>query len=329
MTDGVHSLADLAGVQGAPAASVFALTRPDDVLGLVRGGRLVAFCALWWRGPVRLDAADVEVGRLGHPMWDDAADGAALLAAALDRLRREGIARAVGPLDGSTWFAYRVVTNPAPGGGETAAPFALEPWPPPAVGEAFEAAGFVPVAHYLSSRVDALPDESARLADERRQWAEAGVTLRPFRLDEADAELRALHPLLLAAFADNAYYAPLDLDRFLALYRPLVARVDSDLVLVAEAEGRPIGVVLAFPDLAQAGRGEPVDTVIVKTLAVHPDRRGGGLGGALVRAVQEAAREEGVRSAIHALMHAENASVRISRHLGRPIRRYALLGRDL
>jgi len=69
--------------------------------------------------------------------------------------------------------------------------------------------------------------------------------------------------------------------------------------------------------------------VVVKTLAVAPEARGRGLGGALVRAVQEAARAKGYRSAIHALMHAENDSVKISRHLGRPIRRYALLGRSL
>ena len=84
-----------------------------------------------------------------------------------------------------------------------------------------------------------------------------------------------------------------------------------------------------MPDAAQAARGEAVDTVVVKTLAVDPEARGAGLGGALVRAVQERARRKGYRRAIHALMHDGNASTRISRRLGRPIRRYALLGREL
>ena len=326
MTDGAHPLA---GLDGAPDPAAFALTRPDDALGLVRDGAVVASAALWWREPLRVDGDDARVGRIGHVQWTTEADGAGLLAAALDRLRSETVGRAVGPLDGSTWFGYRVVTDPAPDGGEALPPFALEPWPPPQVAGAFAAVGFAPVARYLSSRVDALPDESARLGAEVEGLAAAGVTIRPFRAGDAEAELRALHPLLLAAFAENPFYAPLDLGRFLALYRPLLAHVNPDLVLVAEAEGRPVGVVLALPDAAQAARGESVDTVLVKTLAVAPEARGRGLGGTLVRAAQEAARAKGFRAAIHALMHAENDSARISRHLGRPIRRYALLGREL
>jgi GNAT superfamily N-acetyltransferase len=326
MTDGVHALADLDGAT-VPAAST--LSRPDDALGLVRDGAVVASCALWWRQPLHAGGETAYIGRIGHVDWATEADGATLLAAALDRLRAEGVDRVVGPLDGSTWFGYRVVTDPAPDGGEPALPFALEPWPPAVVGSAFEAAGFGPVDHYLSSRVDALPDESARLDAEMEELADGLLTIRAFQIDVAEAELRALHPLLLEAFAENPYYAPLDVDRFLALYQPLLAQVDPDLVLVAEQEGWPVGVVLAVPDAAQAARGEAVDTVVVKTLAVAPETRGRGLGGALVRAVQEAARAKGYRSAIHALMHTENDSVKISRHLGRPIRRYALLGRSL
>ena len=326
MTDGIHALADLDGAT-VPAAST--LTRPDDALGLVRDGAVVASCALWWRQPLHVDGEPAPVGRIGHVDWATEADGAALLAAALDRLAEEGVGRVVGPLDGATWFGYRVVTEAAPGGGEPAPPFALEPWPAPVVGAAFEAAGFAPVAHYLSSRVEALPDESARLGAEAEALADALIAIRPFRPETAEAELRALHPLLLLSFAENPYYAPLDVDRFLALYHPLLTHVDPDLVLVAEREGWPVGVVLAVPDVAQAARGEAVDAVVVKTLAVAPEARGRGLGGTLVRAVQEAARAKGYRSAVHALMHADNDSVKISRRFGRPIRRYALLGRAL
>ncbi|PAP77816.1 GNAT family N-acetyltransferase [Rubrivirga marina] len=329
MTAGVYARLDLAGLDGTPDPSAYALTRPDDVLGLVSDETVVASCALWWTEPLHIDGENVRIGRVGHVDWATEADGVVLLEAALDRLRAEGVGHVVGPIDGSTWFGYRVVTDAAPGGGEPSPPFALEPWPPPVVAAAFGAVGFAPVARYLSSRVDALPDESARLGAEVDTLVEGGVTLRPFRAEEAEAELRALHPLLLEAFAENPYYAPLDVARFLALYRPLVARVDPDLVLIAEAEGWPVGVVLAFPDGAQAARGEAVETIIVKTLAVAPEARGRGLGGTLVRAVQEAARAKGFRSAIHALMHTANDSVRISRRLGRPIRRYALLGREL
>lgn len=313
-----------------------ALTRPDGGLALVRDGAVAASLALWWQEPV---GAPYRVGRIGHTTWTDPEDGAALLAAAVGRLRQRGMDRAVGPLDGSTWFGYRVVTE---SGGRPA--FAMEPMPEPVIALAFERAGFQPCARYLSSVVQALPDDSAQAAADLARLADAGVTVRPLEPSRARVELTALHSLLLRAFADNPYYAPLSLDRFLALYHPLVARVDPDLVLIAEsaaddpgadgdrqrgAAGQPVGVVLAMPDLAQAGRQEAVDTVIIKTLAVDPAQRGKGIGGALVRVVQERARESGYRSAIHALMHDENASTAISAHLGTPFRRYALLGRDL
>ena len=333
MSTSVHRWADLAGlgVRRQPDA-LERLTRPDDGLALVAGGSVAASAALWWRGA--LAQTEHPTGRIGHAAWADADAGAALLAAAVDRLRAEGARRALGPLDGSTWFGYRVVTDAAPGG--TGAPrFALEPWPDAVIGDAFARAGFAPVAHYLSSRVAPVPDESARLAADLERLSGSGVTVRAFRGAEAAAEFDALHGLLLRAFAGNPYYAPLDLARFRALYGPLVARVDPRLVLVAEARrlgsddvGRPVGVVLAVPDAAQAERGRPVDAVVVKTLAVDPAWRGRGLGGALVRAAHQAARGAGYASAVHALMHAQNPSARMGGP-GVPIRRYALLGRDL
>lgn len=303
-----------------------ALTAPDAVVGLDRDGELMARAALWWRQPLVLPDGDGPTGRIGHAAWDDADDGAALISLALDRLRAEGCQRALGPIDGSTWHTYRVVT--ASDDSPPRPPFALEPWPAPAIGAAFEQAGFAPQAHYLSSIVNPIPDDADGLAADLARLP-SGLSIRPFQSSSAEAELRALHGLLLRSFAGNVYYAPLDLDRYLALYRPLVARIDPSLVLIAEADRQPVGVLLALPDWAQAARGEAVDTVIIKTLAVDPEWRGLGLGGTLVRAAQEAARAQGYRRAIHALMHADNDSVRISRHLGRPFRRYALLGRTL
>ena len=317
---------DWPDVPGRVPDPAHALTRPDGGLAAVVGGGAVGSVALWWREPVR---APGRVGRIGHVSWPDARTGAALLDAAADRLRQRGMSRAVGPMDGSTWFGYRVVTAT-----DGRAPFAMEPAPQPVVAQSFEQAGFAPVARYLSSHVEALPDDSAQAAADLARLAEAGVTVRAFEPSRARVELAALHGLLLRAFAGNPYYAPLALDRFLALYHPLVAQVDPELVLVAETarqrgEPEPVGVVLAMPDLAQRARREAADTLVVKTLAVDPRARGQGIGGALVRAVQERARARGLTSAIHALMHAGNASTRISASLGVPFRRSALLGRDL
>ena len=295
-----------------------------------RRGAVVGRLGVWWRAPPRSpDGRGGAVGRLGHAAWADPAVGAALLDAACAQLAAEGCTRAVGPLDGSTWHAYRVVTDGAPGG-VAEPPFALEPAPPAAVAEAFGAAGFAPVARYVSTRLDALADESAALRADLARLGRGGIVLRPFHAGDADAEFRRLHPVLLRAFAQNPYFAPISFPAFLALYRPLLARADPGLVVLAERGGTLVGVVLGLPDLAQAGRGDVLDTVVVKTLAVAPEARGVGLGGVLVRAVHEAARGRGMTRAVHALMHEGNRSVGVSaQHPGRVIRRYALLGRDL
>lgn len=313
-----------------PAAR--ALTRPDLHLEAERGGALVGRLSVWWRGPPRPEVcgdAGGAVGRVGHAVWEDAGVGAALLDAACARLAAEGCTRVVGPLDGSTWHAYRVVTDAAPGGAAEPA-FVLEPTPVTVIADAFKRVGFEAVERYVSTRVDVLPDEADQARADRERLAAEGIALLPFDASRADAELRRLHPALLRAFAQNPYFAPISLADFLTLYRPLLTHADPGLILLAERGGAPVGVVLGLPDVAQAGRGEAVDTVVVKTLAVVPEARGLGLGGALVRAVHEAARARGLTSAVHALMHEGNRSVGISgRHPGRVVRRYALLGRSL
>ncbi|MEM7789460.1 MAG: hypothetical protein AAF594_17200, partial [Bacteroidota bacterium] len=243
MTDGLHALATPDRLGDLPVgidrlgAEMWALTRPDVHLVRIENGRLVGRLSAWTAGP------EAGTGCLGHALWDGPGAGRDLVEAGCEWLSGQGAEAMLGPLDGSTWFAYRVVTE-----SDGSPPFRGEPTPPAAVNAAFESAGFAPVAYYLSSRVEALPDRSAEAAAARARLGEAGLTLRPFRLDAAEAELRALHPLLLCAFAGNAYYTPLDEARFLATYRAMLPLVDPRLVLVAERDGVPAAVVLAYPD---------------------------------------------------------------------------------
>jgi L-amino acid N-acyltransferase YncA len=87
--------------------------------------------------------------------------------------------------------------------------------------------------------------------------------------------------------------------------------------------------MFAFPDLLQARRSVPIDTVILKTVAVDPAMSGMGLGGALTDLVQRSARDLGFRRAIHALIHETNVSRTISGRSARTFRRYALFSRPL
>jgi predicted N-acetyltransferase YhbS len=148
-------------------------------------------------------------------------------------------------------------------------------------------------------------------------------------LDRFEDELRAIHALSLASFGQNFLYTPVGEDEFLAQYRGVREYVRPELVLIAERDGQLIGFLFMIPDLLQAQRGQSIDTVIFKTMAVHPELRGTGLGGLLMGLGHEAAHRLGYRRAIHALMHAANPSRRISDHTARTIRRYTLFARPL
>jgi ribosomal protein S18 acetylase RimI-like enzyme len=113
-------------------------------------------------------------------------------------------------------------------------------------------------------------------------------------------------------------------------YRRLLPYLWPELVLLAERGDTTIGFLFAVPDWLEAGRGQPVHTLVVKTLAILPEYAGRGLGTLLCSQCQEIACQLGFTQAIHALMHERNVSRRISQEYGgRVIRRYALFGREL
>ena len=102
-----------------------------------------------------------------------------------------------------------------------------------------------------------------------------------------------------------------------------------ELVLLAERDGQLVGFIFGIPDLMESARGEPLRTVIIKSMAVHPACGGSGLGGLLMDDCQRAARKLGFERAIHALMRETNLSRRISSRYGRTIRRYTLYQKTL
>ena len=91
------------------------------------------------------------VGLVGRYRADSKASGAAMLSAACRLLAGRGCKLAVGPMDGSTWRRYRLVTETG-----SRLPFFLEPDNPPEWPAHFAAAGFVPLARYDSAMTSSL-----------------------------------------------------------------------------------------------------------------------------------------------------------------------------
>lgn len=237
-------------------------------------------------------------------------DGAAVLQTAAAAARQAGARRVLGPMDGTTWNSYRLVTE-----SDGSPPFLMEPTSRPDDFAAFESAGFSPVARYFSARV-ALEDmaHTPPLGDD--------IRVVPWDGTDPEAHFAQVYDVSLSAFADNAFYTPISRDDFLAMYLPFVPVLRPEFVLFARnSAGALVGFLFGIPNY---GSGPSPDTVILKTYASLQH----GAGQALAAVFHQAAREAGFRYAIHALIHETNVSGRRSAQLGANVfRRYALLGK--
>jgi GNAT superfamily N-acetyltransferase len=287
-----------------------------------RTGKAVARCSLWWRNTPAYQGHTV--GYVGHYAVSDPLAAPPLLDAALQRLAAEGCTLAIGPVDGNTWQRYRLLTERG-----TQPAFFMEPDNPDEWPGQFTAAGFTPLAQYHSALNSDLKTDEPRRADLQRRVAERGITVQPLRAERFDEEMRRVYALSVLSFRDNFLYTPISEADFLAQYAPIRPHLQASLVLLAERGSELIGYIFAIPDLLQAQSGRPVDTAIVKTMAVHPDHAGIGLGSLLMVRCHENILAAGFTRAIHALFHEANRSGRISGHTAQVIRRYTLFAREL
>jgi predicted N-acetyltransferase YhbS len=323
----VNELQAAAGVSahaGLPAFTVEQCEKHgcDAHIVVLRDGMVVARASLWWsRAPAM---SGERPGMVGHFAAIAAAAAKELLEAGCNELKRRDCSICVGPMDGNTWRRYRLLTER---GAEP--PFFLEPDNPDEWPGFFHAAHFESLATYFSAMNDDLTVEDPRVARATERLNGEGVRLRALNPEDFVGELRRIYAVSRAAFQKNYLYSPIEEAEFFAQYEPIRAHVVPELVILAEQEEQPVGFVFSIPDLAQAKRGQRVDTVILKTVAVMPGRRSAGLGNVLVSQCQQAARALGFQRVIHALMHESNNSLNLSGRYAKPFRRYVLYAKKL
>ena len=307
---------------GITAETAATLRADGHLAAFDSAGAIMARCALWWRSAPPLPGQ--RPGVIGHYAAGSAAAGRALLMAACRDLAARGCTAAVGPMDGSTWGSYRLITRTSP-----RPAFFLEPDSPPEWAGHFAVSGFKPLATYFSAMTERLDDPVLSARNHRRRMADRGIILRPLEPDRFEEDVHRIYSLCVESFKDNLLFTPIPEEAFVSMHRPLRPYLIPGLSWVAETQKTAIGFVFALPDILQTRRGETINTVVLKTLAVAPEFRGIGLGHALVEACQLAAAGRGFRHVIHALIREGNPSGRISAHFARPIRSYALFAKEL
>ncbi|MFN0127435.1 MAG: N-acetyltransferase family protein [Verrucomicrobiales bacterium] len=179
---------------------------------------------------------------------DDPAVAGALLDAAGAFVRSRGLTSLRGPVSLSLNDEAGLLVD-----GFDQPPMILMPYNPPYYEALILAHGFEPAMTlfaYAGDVGDGVPgrlERGAGLARSRRSF-----TLRPLRLDDFDAEVRRVHALYTAAWADNWGAVPMTEREFHYLARQLRPVIDPNLCYLAEVDGQPAGFSLALPDFNQA-----------------------------------------------------------------------------
>lgn len=294
----------------------------DASWGVVRNGVITARCSAWWSTTPRFRGN--VAGAIGGYHADDDESADALISHALSQLASQGCTFVFGPMDQNTWHDYRFVTE-----SDGRPLFFLEPCGSECGVIQFQRHGFQELACYFSAIVEDLSIRSARIDRLRSAFPARGIQIRPMEKHRFVAEMKQIHGVATEAFRDHFLYTSICEDDFIDMYRPLESLISTDMILLAEHAGRVVGFCFSVPDLLQAKRNEPIDTMIIKTLGVIPGREFAGLGQLLLEEVQLRASEAGYRRGVHALVVEGGSMERISGRYAIPFRRYALLGKEL
>lgn len=278
--------------------------------------------------------AGAPLGLIGYfECVDDVAVSDALLREALGWLEGRGVRQVLGPMDLSTWYQYRFVTE-----GRESGPMLLEPYHPAHYPGQFERVGFLPSRTYASVR---MPHTTVPILRRyHRSNTAAGVRFEPLAPADAADMLPVIYGMATKWFAGKTAYSEVTLEEFQRLSASVGQVMAPGLSLIAYQEETPVGYLFAYPDALEPARrgalGEAPQETILKTLAVDPQATPG-LGWALCHEHILRAQEAGYRAGVYALMEKFEELTRWGRRTFpadsedpcRIVRRYTLYERAL
>ncbi|MFP3942563.1 MAG: N-acetyltransferase family protein [Alphaproteobacteria bacterium] len=292
---------------------------PDETWCLIGdAGQALGGVSLWWQRSCLHQGR--RTGRFGHFSSAGRAVSVNLLRHALERLHAERCELAAGPINGSTWYKYRLVTDPG-----TGPEFPLDVHTPPEWCEDYRAAGLEELETYCSVSLEPPPAAETDAVERERRVTEKGILVRTIDMNAPVRDLSAIWSLSMECFSFNPFFTPIEEQAFLDLYRPFLTLMDPEYVLLAEDEKGVCAFHFAFPYQTPDSRRN----VVSKTMAVHPRVRGTGVGSYLLHRILARASSEGAHEIIMAFMHERNLSAAWARKHGRVIRRYAVFGKIL
>lgn len=235
--------------------------------------------------------------------------------------KKNGAEYLIGPMNGSTWDNYRFSIH------HNYPNFFLEPYHHLYYNDHFLHAGFTVIAKYFSSIDTSLKYDNPDVIARENELKNSGVTFRNICLTEYKTELERLYEFNSIAFKKNFLYSPLGKDEFFKKYANTKNVIDPDFVILAEDENKKlIGYFFCQHDFLNIKE----KSLIIKTIARHPDKKWSGLGHVIGNMIYRKAVEKKYKSVIHAFMYEDGTSTTISKYFsGNIYKDYVLFGKEI
>jgi GNAT superfamily N-acetyltransferase len=242
---------------------------------------------------------------------------------ALQNMIKPATRKIVGPMNGSTWFNYRLRVDQHP------LQFDWEPKAQPRVGALLQTAGLTSWAHYHSIATAGLNAMRAYLEKDWNRVKERGLSIRRVGLEDLkNGALFDLHRLSQLGFAENPLFAPLSFEAFARSYVQGKTGKENFIYMAHDADGRAVAFFLAFLEAPHLGQSQK--TLVLKTAATDPDYRRQGLSNALLYAICQDLPEDVSDNYISALVFQGWTSESFARH-GKTLweHQYVLMAKDM
>ncbi len=280
-------------------------------------GTVLARVSLW---DAENKMQNKKTGYIGHFAAKSKEAGLFLIKYINKRAKEYGLEYLIGPLDGNTWQQYRFMVE------DNKNSFFLEPYNPLLWPEIFTESGYKVIGEYYSLKISE-PEKKFRVSERIKKIKfYSDLEIKKADKENFDKCINEIYDISVKAFRNNFLYSEISREDFLSLYLKIKDIIDFDFVYIVYKGNKPAGFAFGIPDYNERMYKNKIETVILKTLAVNPEYQNFGLGTVLLEKFHKTAVDKGYKNIIHALIHQNNMSGKISGKYGEIMRKYHLYG---
>ncbi len=173
---------------------------------------------------------------------------AMMMRVAMINLKKVGMEKLRGPVSYSTNHECGLLIE-----GFDSPPKVMMPYNKPYLHQLLDKFGFKKAMDLYAYRITQampIPDRITQITDKLLE--RVGAVIRPMNMSHFDEEVEKIHKIYNAAWEENWGFVPMTREEFFYVSKNLKQIVDAKVALMVEVDNKPIGFLLALPDINQA-----------------------------------------------------------------------------